>query len=53
MFLSLEISHVSDRTEQPVQEKNTYYNKIDVMQDIDSVSFKCPILASRSFVVCV
>ena len=31
------ISHVSDRTEQPVKEKNKSHNKIDVMQDIDSV----------------
>ena len=31
------ISHVSDRTGQPVFGKNKSYNKIDVMQDIDSV----------------
>ena len=31
------ISHVSDRTGQPVSGKNKSYNKIDVMQDIDSV----------------
>ena len=31
------ISHVSDRTEQPVNGKNKSYNKIDVMHDIDSV----------------
>ena len=31
------ISHVSDRTGQPVNVKNNSYNKIDVMQDIDSV----------------
>ena len=31
------ISHVSDRTGQPVDGKNKSYNKIDVMQDIDSV----------------
>ena len=31
------ISHVSDRTEQPVNGKNKSYNKIDVMPDIDSV----------------
>ena len=31
------ISHVSDRTAQPVNGKNKSYNKIDVMQDIDSV----------------
>ena len=30
-------SHVSDRTGQPVNGKNKSYNKIDVMQDIDSV----------------
>ena len=28
-------------------------NKINVMKDIDTVSFKCPIRASRSFIVCV
>ena len=31
------ISHVSDRTGQPVNGKNKSYYKIDVMQDIDSV----------------
>ena len=31
------ISHVADRTGQPVNGKNKSYNKIDVMQDIDSV----------------
>ena len=31
------ISHVSDRKGQPVNGKNKSYNKIDVMQDIDSV----------------
>ena len=31
------ISHVSDRTGQPANGKNKSYNKIDVMQDIDSV----------------
>ena len=31
------ISHVSDRTGQPVNGKNKSYNKIDVMQVIDSV----------------
>ena len=31
------ISHVSDRTGQPVNGKNKSYNKIDDMQDIDSV----------------
>ena len=34
------ISHVSDRTEQPVHGKNKSYHKIDVMQDIDSVLSK-------------
>ena len=37
LFLSLEISHISDRTGQPVNGKNKSHNKIDVMQDIDSV----------------
>ena len=31
------ISHSSDRTEQPVNGKNRSHNKIDVIQDIDSV----------------
>ena len=29
------------------------HNKIDVMEDVDSVPSKCPIRASRSFIVCV
>ena len=37
MFLSLEISHISDRTGQPVNGKNKSHHKIDVIQDIDSV----------------
>ena len=32
------ISHISDRTGQPVNGKNKSYHKIDVMQDIDSVT---------------
>ena len=31
------ISHISDRTVQPVNGKNKSHDKIDVMQDIDSV----------------
>ena len=31
------ISHISDRTGKPVNGKNKSHNKIDVMQDIDSV----------------
>ena len=31
------VSHVSDGTGKPVNGKNKSYNKIDVMQDIDSV----------------
>ena len=31
------ISHISDRTEQPVKGKNKSHNKIDAMHDIDSV----------------
>ena len=31
------ISHISDRTGQPVNGKNKSHNKIDVIQDIDSV----------------
>ena len=33
------ISHISDRTGKPVNGKNKSHNKIDVMQDIDSVPF--------------
>ena len=36
-FVFGNISRVSDCTEQPVKGKNKSYNKIDVMQDIDSV----------------
>ena len=31
------ISHISDRTVKPVNGRNKYQNKIDAMQDIDSV----------------
>ena len=31
------ISHISDRTVKPVNGKNKSHNKIDVMQDVDSV----------------
>ena len=31
------ISHISDRTRKPVNGKNKSHNKIDAMQDIDSV----------------
>ena len=31
------ISHISDRTGQPVNGKNKSHNKIDIIQDIDSV----------------
>ena len=41
------ISHVSDRTGQPVNEKNKSYKKIDVMHDIDSVPSN-PQSASRA-----
>ena len=37
MFLFGNVSHVSDRTGQPENGKNKSHNKIDVMQDIDSV----------------
>ena len=50
------VSHVSDGSGQPdndVHKRHTSHKKIDVMKDIDSVSFKCPIRASRSFIVCV
>ena len=37
MFLFGNISHISDRTGQPVNGKNKSHSEIDVMQDIDSV----------------
>ena len=47
------ISHISDRTGQPVNGKNKSHNKIDAMQDIDSVPPKCSIREPRSIIVCV
>ena len=50
------VSQISDRTGQPVNGEDKHHkshNKIDVMKDIDSVPFKCPIRASRSFIECV
>ena len=49
-------SRISDRTGKPVNGEDKHHksqNKINVMQDIDSVPFKYPIRASRSFIVCV
>ena len=46
------ISHISDRTGKPVNGKNKSHNKIDAMQDIDSVPSNVQ-SASRSFIVCV
>ena len=50
------VSRVSDGSGKPesdVHKHHKSHKKIDVMKDIDAVSFKCPILASRSFIVCV
>ena len=50
------ISRVSDGSGQfdnDVHKRHKPHKKIDVMKDIDFCSFKCPIRASRSFVVCV
>ena len=50
------ISHISDRSgqlESDVHKRHKSHKKIDIMKDIDSVFFKCPIFASRSFIVCV
>ena len=50
------ISRVSDRSGQPdndAHKRHESQQKIDVMKDIDSVPSKCPIRASRSFIVCV
>ena len=46
------ISHVSDRTEQPVNGKNKSHNKIDAMQDIDSVPSNVQ-SASQEALLCV
>ena len=43
----------SGKTESDVHKHYKPYKKIDVMNDIDAVPFKCPIRASRSFIVCV
>ena len=50
------ISHISDRTGKPVNGEDKHHkshNKIDAMKGIDFCSFKCPIRAPRSFIVCV
>ena len=50
------VSRVSDRSGQPdndVHERHNFKKKIDVMEGHWFCSFKCPISASRSFVVCV
>ena len=48
------VIQTSDRTERPVDiERNQKtHGKINVLKNIDSV-LKCPILASRSFIMCV
>ena len=47
------ISHVSDRTGQPVKVKNKSYRKIDVIQDIDSVRSNVQSARQEAFFVCV
>ena len=47
------ISHVSDRTEQPVNGKSKSYNKIDVMQDIDSVPSMSNPRAKKQYCMCL
>ena len=47
------ISRVSDRSGQPVNGKNKSHNKIDAMQDIDSVPSNVQSASQRSFIVCV
>ena len=48
------ISRISDRSGKPVNGKNKSHNKIDVMQDIDSVPSNVQSASqSRSFIVCV
>ena len=46
------ISHISDRTGQPVNGKNKSHNKIDVIQDIYSVPSNVQ-SASREALLCV
>ena len=50
------VSRVSDRSGQPESDVHKHHKsqkKINVMENIDSVPSKCPIFASRSFIVCV
>ena len=50
------VSRVSDGSVKPESDDHKHHkshNKIDVIKDIDVVFFKCPIRASRSFIVCV
>ena len=46
------ISHISDRTGQPVNGKNKSHNKIDAMQDLDSVPSNVQ-SASQEALLCV
>ena len=48
------VSSVSDRSGEPDNDVNKHHKsqkKINVMENIDSVKLKCPICASRSFIV--
>ena len=50
------VSQISDRTGQlvnDVKKLKKSQGKINVMKNIDSVPSKCPIIESRSFIVCV
>ena len=49
------VSQISDRTGRPVDVKRDKksHRKIDDLDDVDFCSLKRPVLASRSFVVCV
>ena len=47
------ISHISDRTGKPVNGKNKSHNKIDAMQDIDSVPSNVQSVSQEAFIVCV
>ena len=50
------VSRVSDRSGQPEYDVHKHHKsqrRIIVMENIDFVPSKCPIFASRSFIVCV
>ena len=47
------ISHISDRTGKPVNGKNKSHNKIDAMQDIDSVPSNVQSASQEAYCMCL